>query len=126
MNIFNSALYLICILFIKLSILLLYLRLSPYRTFKAAVWFTIILTVGYCLSGAFQFIFRCDPVAKAWDITIPYGWCYSNRAIVIRNGVLDCLSDIIMLILPIPFLYKLRVPLKEKVALELLLMTSSV
>jgi hypothetical protein len=113
------------ICFIKLSILIFYLRLSPYRIFQATVYILIILVISYTIVLVFQIIFRCHPIAKAWDITITNGYCLSVRLVSNINGVIDATTDCIMLFLPIPLIWRLRVAKRQKFLIALILMTSS-
>jgi hypothetical protein len=85
MVIIYAVFYIISVLFIKLSILLFYLRLSPYRMFRILVSIVMIVVVVYCLTGMFQIIFRCRPVAKAWNITITHGSCASVKNIAVSK-----------------------------------------
>jgi hypothetical protein len=113
------------ICFIKLSILTFYLRLSVYKMFRAVVYILIILVISYTIVLVFQIIFRCHPIAKAWDITLTYGYCLSVRLVANINGVIDVITDCTMLFLPIPLIWRLRVPRKQKFLIVLILMTSS-
>jgi len=120
-----AILYQTSICFIKLSILLFYLRLSPYRIFQVVVYILIILTISYTIVLIFQIIFRCHPIAKGWDITITYGSCLSIRFVSNLNGIVNVTTDCIMLSLPIPLIWTLRVPKRQKCLIALILMTSS-
>jgi len=120
-----AILYQMAICFIKLSILGFYLRLSPYRMFQAAVYILIVLVISYSIILVFQIIFRCHPIPKAWDITITTGYCLSVNLVSNLNGFFDATTDCIMLFLPIPLIWRLKVPRKQKFLIALILMTSS-
>ncbi|KAH6714832.1 hypothetical protein BKA61DRAFT_343667 [Leptodontidium sp. MPI-SDFR-AT-0119] len=110
---------------VKLSILLLYLRLSPYRPFRIAVWVVITTTVLYSFLGSFEFIFNCQPIAKNWDLTITGGKCINVSKILMTHGSINIVTDVAMLVLPIVLVRKLKLPMKQKVALAGLFMTGT-
>ncbi|KAH6704201.1 hypothetical protein BKA61DRAFT_493526 [Leptodontidium sp. MPI-SDFR-AT-0119] len=110
---------------VKLSILVLYLRLSPYRSFRIAVWVVVTTTVLYSFLGSFQFVFNCQPIAKNWDLTITGGKCIDVTKIMMTHGSINITTDIAMLVLPIPLVRKLKLPMKQKVALAGLFMTGT-
>ncbi|KAH9204971.1 hypothetical protein DL95DRAFT_493910 [Leptodontidium sp. 2 PMI_412] len=112
-------------MFVKMSLLLLYLRLSQYPAFKIIVYMVIVTTVIYSLLGSFEFLFNCRPIAKTWDITITYGSCIEMSKIFAVHGGLNIATDIAMLILPVVMVRKLQLPRREKVALAGLFMTGT-
>src|SRR3954447_22225370 len=110
---------------VKLSILLLYLRLSPYQPFRIAVWVVITTTVIYSFLGSFEFLFNCQPIAKNWDLTITTGKCIDVTKILMTHGSINIVTDLAMLVLPITLVRKLQLPMKQKVALAGLFMTGT-
>lgn len=101
----------------KLVILCLYMRIFSslrYRIVTYAVGALIVLTwfVGFLLS-----LTICKPFAFQWDHSIPGGHCGN----IIRGYQLiwipNILTDFIMLVLPLPAIYKLHVNLPTKVGL---------
>jgi len=120
-----TALYVTSIGLVKFSILLLYHRLSRKRSFRLTVYALLFLIVAYSLATIFLVIFRCHPISKAWDITITYGSCLSIKTISITNGFFNVITDITILILPIPIAWGLFLPKRQKILIVLMLMTSS-
>src|SRR5436190_884766 len=112
-------------MFVKISLLLLYLRLSQYPTFRIMVYMVIAATVTYSLLGSFEFLFNCRPIVKSWDVTITYGSCLEVSKILAVHGGLNIATDIAMLILPVVMVRKLQLPRREKVALAGLFMTGT-
>jgi len=53
-------------LFIKLSILVLYRRLFPIDNFAIRWWLVVLFTVGYSVAGILSSLFACTPVAATW------------------------------------------------------------
>jgi hypothetical protein len=124
MSIIWGVFYGLSFLCVKVSILLFYLRLSPYKLFRIAVWAVMIVTIVYSILGSFSFLFNCQPIAKTWDIALA-GKCIDLAKILMTHGSLTIATDIAMLLLPIALVRKLTLPLKEKVVLAGLFMTGT-
>ncbi|KAG4427639.1 hypothetical protein IFR05_016879 [Cadophora sp. M221] len=117
LNLAATILYCLSILFIKLSILLLYLRISPDTKFRAAVYLVIVVVVGYNLGSAFTNLFACTPIAKSWDLSNTSGSCINRPTFYFANAGLNIGTDFVMLILPIPLLWNLQMPRRQKAGL---------
>ncbi|KAH6706333.1 hypothetical protein BKA61DRAFT_558837 [Leptodontidium sp. MPI-SDFR-AT-0119] len=116
-NLASTIIYCLSILFIKLSILLLYLRISPDKKFRAAVYLVIVVVVGYNLGSAFVNLFSCTPIAKSWDLSITSGSCINRPIFYFANAGLNIGTDFVMLLLPIPMLWNLHMPMRQKAGL---------
>lgn len=60
-------------------------------------------------------IFACNPVAKSWDMSIP-GTCQPMSVMRNMNSSANIVSDFIILMLPLPIIWRLELPLKQKMA----------
>lgn len=110
---------------VKLSILLLYRRIFPLENFRIQWWLTVAVTIGYSVGGMCASIFSCTPVAKSWDVTISNGHCINTGAFYIANGILNVITDLVILALPIPILWNLALTKKKKIALSILFAAGS-
>jgi hypothetical protein len=106
----------------KVSILLLFLRSWPQKP-KRTIYATIAVVVLYSLIGSFHWLFACRPLEKFWDISITHGSCIEWSRINIFSGVMNTVTDIIILLLPICMLRRVRLPKWEKFGLGFVLMT---
>ena len=103
----------------KISILLFYRRVFP-REATTRRWRIILWTLGSLISGNgvaafFGTAFQCFPVARMWNQHIT-GSCM-NQSIVIRlNGVYNLITDIAILILPMPIVWQMRLENSKKIA----------
>lgn len=52
-----------------------------------------------------------------WDKTIPTGNCHSAPILWIIGGAVNILADIIVLVLPMPSIYKLQLATYKKITL---------
>jgi len=110
---------------VKLSLLLFYLQISLEDRFRRAVYALIAVVSGYSVASALVVIFSCYPVAKSWDITITDGYCVNLPVFYIANLCLNSVTDVAVLILPIPMLWNVQMPLRQKIAIAGIFMTGS-
>ena len=103
---------------IKISILLFYYRLFRVNPrFVIAVWVMATVTACWYFTSTFVIIFQCFPVHYMWDRKIPGGQCIPQEALWIGSSVTSLLTDVAILCLPMPMIWNLRIPKKQKVAL---------
>lgn len=86
-----------------------------YRAVLLGAWVVVIL---YWIVDLFVAIFECTPVAFYWDLSIKGGTCIDQNAFYRWNGVANLLIDFLVLSLPIPMIWRLSLPTKEKVSLS--------
>ncbi|KAH8698139.1 hypothetical protein GQ44DRAFT_787284 [Phaeosphaeriaceae sp. PMI808] len=115
--------YGISIMFTKLSILSFYLRFSTFQKIRIVIYVIMAFVIIYSFIGSFEFLFRCRPIAKYWDLSISYGSCIDHTKIFIFSGAMNTATDIIILILPVFILWNLHLPRRQKIGVILILMT---
>ncbi|KAJ0117714.1 integral membrane protein [Diaporthe amygdali] len=103
--------------FSKTSILLLYSQLfkAEYHiliTARAAMAITVAWAAGTILAGCLI----CQPFSMNWK-TIPNGHCGDQVLSFIITGTINLATDVAIVILPLPALYKLRMGIYKKLAL---------
>jgi hypothetical protein len=100
----------------KASILLQYKRVFKIRTMMLACNIMLGVVVVY---GTWTFIsawLNCVPVAKFWNDSLP-GYCLSREGLWFSNSAMHILTDLILIVLPMPVLKSLQLARKQKVAL---------
>lgn len=71
-----EVLFCIAIIFIKLSITFMLVRVAaPMKKYLWGLWFMAALVTIMNLISLFYIVFRCNPVAFAWDTSIKGGYC---------------------------------------------------
>ncbi|KDN62944.1 putative CFEM domain-containing protein [Colletotrichum sublineola] len=112
----STFLYVLGLAFIKASILFLYLRIFPDHRFRMVLWFTQAFNLLLYISFLITALVSCQPLHYAWE-----GWtgetegrCYSTNPPALSHGALNFILDVWMLLLPASQIYKLNVPLKQK------------
>ena len=114
-NISDEVFYGLAIATIKLSILLLYLRIFPSTKFHIAVYITAFIVLGWMLSDVFGSIFQCTPIAGQWDPALAVGMkCIDYGKFVLALGVINIITDFLILGLPIPIIWKLQMKSNRK------------
>ncbi|KAH7040010.1 uncharacterized protein B0I36DRAFT_379081 [Microdochium trichocladiopsis] len=101
---------------VKISILTLYLRIFTMRAFIIAAKVTMALCVTWMIIMGAGSIFICRPFALYWDPTLP-GECGNLLAFWIFTGTLNIVTDLTILVLPMPYLYGLEIALYRKLVL---------
>ena len=112
----GSILYPLLMIFAKASILLLYHRIfRPSNKVIWAIYATLALVIGYNVSVMFAAVWECTPRKKSWDITAT-GTCIDILGLAIAGGTFNVFTDLVILILPMPMVWNLRLPLRQKIA----------
>ncbi|KAH8597838.1 hypothetical protein B0O99DRAFT_470808, partial [Bisporella sp. PMI_857] len=117
----------------KGSILLLYLRIFIQKPFRILCKVILGIIVAYGVASTTASIFQCTPIPRAWNrglsgtcINLTQNWqvilsyCHVHRQLTPRrfaNAGFSIATDLIILCLPMPVLYKLKLPINQKIAL---------
>ncbi|KAK7974120.1 hypothetical protein PG989_015968 [Apiospora arundinis] len=103
------------ILALKISILCLYLRLFPGRRFRHVCTAALaLLTVSSLLLIALD-VFQCNPISAAWTLQHGEAQCLDLTIVALSNAVVNIVTEIAILIIPLPTLIKLKLSLRQKV-----------
>ncbi|KAF7881614.1 uncharacterized protein EAF02_006302 [Botrytis sinoallii] len=108
------------ILCAKVSILMYYLSIfRPSKAFRWTVYGTLVFTICYLIASTLVQVFWCNPVAAAFGIKTPgkKAVCLDGYVTDLAIGALNLLTDIIILVLPMPMLYRLQLSRGRKLGL---------
>ena len=103
----------------KFSVLLQLMRIFRGTRKTSIHWAIQVLIVANFLFYTaifFAFIFACVPRSKLWEPTLP-GKCISVNGSIVATSAANIISDFSILLLPIFAIWKLKLPLKRKVAI---------
>lgn len=110
--------------FNKLSVLSLYLFLSPNKHFRAAVYFLMAVVIGFTLAYILVQILDCHPMEAQWDIFLAImhpGSCLDSAVQpILILSIINILVDVAVVVLPIPMVLPLPLPRKQKISCLLL------
>ncbi|KAI1173970.1 hypothetical protein F4777DRAFT_413824 [Nemania sp. FL0916] len=112
-----TPLYVVSRFFIRISILLFYLRIFRTPRARKAILFTIGIIVAQLIGFLFPVIFQCSPVDLAWlrwDRE-HYGSCIDIAAVVWSGAALGLAIDFWMVVLPLPLIARLQLPMRKRV-----------
>lgn len=100
----------------KISILLLYLRIFITDWFQRTCRIFIAIVIAFTFGTVISSVFQCAPIAFAFDKT-KKGTCIDLTAFWYANAAFNILSDITIILLPVPVVKKLQLPPQQKVLL---------
>ena len=104
---------------IKVSILLLYGRLFAGRVLLRLLWTVGIFIALYTLASTVVCLVQCIPLSKLWDPS-QAGECFIMGIALTIFGSLNVVTNIVLLALPIPLVWRLNVSKTAKVQITAL------
>ncbi|KAH6668361.1 hypothetical protein B0J14DRAFT_452413, partial [Halenospora varia] len=110
-----ESFYVITLAATKISVLLLYLRIFPHRSFRTATSATIGMIALSTTIIFFMTVFSCHPVAFFWNRDIRGGTCMDVNKLAYANSAMSIIQDLLIVILPLPVLVKLNMGRKKKI-----------
>ncbi|KAJ5776399.1 uncharacterized protein N7511_001410 [Penicillium nucicola] len=99
----------------KMSILLQYKRVFSTPRMRLACLILIGFLGAYGTWTIISAWANCVPLARFWDDTVP-GFCFDKKPLWFSNSAIHILTDILILIYPMPVLKSLQLPRKQKLA----------
>jgi hypothetical protein len=103
-------------MFVKLSLLTFYLRLAPNDTFLALTYILIFVCTCFGVGSILAAALQCIPVSMLWDPN-QAGHCIDVNSFYFANAGIHILTELFIYILPIPTLWRLHLPLRQKLGL---------
>ena len=117
-SIANLVLWLATAAATKASLLLLYYRLFyPSRRFRLAIYIASIAVFSQWFSVTLVTVFQCRPIAAFWNKTIPGAQCVNLSHFTVASGIMNLLTDILILCLPMRMVWGLNTTDTQKVTL---------
>ena len=109
---YNTALTLV-----KMSVLCFYIRVfQTVFVYKIFFWIAGALVLSWWVIFTFLSLFECTPVHKTWEPQT-LGSCISHNRIFLGTAILNILIDFLLLVLPMPMIWRLQLNTGRKVAL---------
>ncbi|KAL8675893.1 MAG: hypothetical protein Q9186_007527 [Xanthomendoza sp. 1 TL-2023] len=100
----------------RLSLLAFYHRIFPVKRFTIVAIITGCILIAWWLSFIFAILFSCYPIESFWNKAI-IGRCVNEHTLSWGVTGSELATNIIMLVLPIPWLWHLRLAWTKKLAL---------
>ena len=110
-----EVLYNIAMFSIKISVLYLYHRVFfVSRKFTKVLWGVGIFFFIYSSVTAGAGLLQCIPINYIWDPSVKGGRCLAIPLAGTILAAVNVLTDIVILIMPMPILWKLQIEMREK------------
>jgi hypothetical protein len=109
-----NVFYAVATMLTKLSIITSFLRIFPQKELRRVLIGTAVVVVGQGISAIFACIFQCSPVSAAWDFSIQNATCYNFKDFLYANSAINIVTDFILCVAPLPYLWRLDIPVKQK------------
>ena len=117
LNLILQTLWAIAVALIRSSIILLFIRIFPARSFRLTCYAILTLNCTFSLGAVLTVWLMCNPI---WcrDFMSNCGSCGSEGLFNLLNATISLLLDITVVLLPTPALWGLQMPVKKKVMLS--------
>ena len=121
----GPMLYLAAVLFSKLAILAIYLRIFTFRSFRITCWtLAAILVTNWFVFTVAAFL-MCIPLEYLWNKRLEGGHCFDIDGFYRWSTFPNIITDVVMLILPLPVVWRLQTSRSIKIGLTLTFATGS-
>jgi hypothetical protein len=122
--------YILALGVVKLSILFFYRAIASHRTFRRFVNAAIAFVSMYTLAAVLASAFQCQNPSDSWSTAgylaqfdrnpntkHPKVQCFDPMKLWVFSASINLLTDVVIMLLPIPALLSLRVPMSKRLAL---------
>ncbi|KAL1958127.1 hypothetical protein VTO42DRAFT_5167 [Malbranchea cinnamomea] len=103
----------------KISICLSYLRLFPSKTNKRFNYTSMLLLAGWGISTTLVMCLQCRPLTDLWAVMKPDSEknCVNIEAFFIATAAINSLTDLMVYLYPIHYLWQIKMATAKKVGL---------
>lgn len=106
---------------VKCSITTMLLTVFSVKSFRLAGYAVLAICVLWGVMTILVAFLLCRPLGYNWNLLPPSGHCGNQQSAYAAVGITDILTDVMILVLPLPMIWKLQLPLGNKIALAGLL-----
>ncbi|KAI4595495.1 hypothetical protein KJ359_006841 [Pestalotiopsis sp. 9143b] len=104
---------------VKIAMLCLYTRIFTTTRFHRWAYGLMVAVVGYFIAFLILFMTNCIPLSNLWD-PVPGGWCREITTEEYTSVAFNLVIDLGILILPMPAVWTLKMPLRNKVFVSIM------
>ena len=109
----------------KLAILVFYLRIFTIKAYRMIVYSLLAIVLATEIVTSIISLNLCRPFSFNWDRTIPGGSCYQETVFYEWGSFPNIVTDVAILILPMPVVWNLHTSNNMKVGLTLTFLLAS-
>lgn len=114
----GPLLYSFAVLFSQFGILSIYLQFFTERAYRHSCHAMGLFIIASFLGFVIPTLVQCRPLQFAWDKSIRDGTCPVNFSkLTLYAGLPNLVTDIVMLLLPLPYIYRLPTDRRTKISL---------
>lgn len=110
--------FFVCVLCCKLCLVFFYLRLFTTQTFRISAFVVAMLCLGSFIGGLVPFAIQCQPTSMSLRPGIP-DTCLSMLHLFLGINLSNFLTNLLVLLLPMPFVWALKLSFKPRLLLTL-------
>ncbi|KAJ8061070.1 hypothetical protein OCU04_010147 [Sclerotinia nivalis] len=121
----GTIIYLLCATAPKYAILILYKRLFIINKVRVCVYVLMATLVVYTIVMIAVALAACRPFAANFDPTIPGSKCINKEDLYRWGPIVNIITDVAMLMLPMPIIWNLHTTTRLKLGLTLTFLTGS-
>lgn len=109
----------------KLAILVLYRRLFPMPTVRMIIYVLAAILVGASIANTATSLAACKPFEANYNPTLPKAKCINKESFFIWTSIPNIVTDVVMLVLPLPIVWNLHNTRRIKAALTFTFLVGS-
>lgn len=106
--------------FVKFSILVFYRRIFPVNVLRITTFALIGFITIWLIAVSLTTILSCTLIDYNWDVTQPDGYCFDARSFSVAFAIPIIGTDLLILLLPLPVVWRLQLQPKRKIALSMI------
>ncbi|KAI3335181.1 hypothetical protein F4824DRAFT_465033 [Ustulina deusta] len=123
----ESLWYLGTIWIAKLSICMLYRRLFPQRPIYIVLCVIVAIMIGTSIATVVALLVACRPFSANWGPpAIQQTYCIDKEPIFVWATLPNVVTDVVMLVIPLPIVWKLHMATNFKIALTVTFLIGSI
>ncbi|KAF1995916.1 hypothetical protein P154DRAFT_331548 [Amniculicola lignicola CBS 123094] len=117
----GQTLFVLASSFVKMSILVSYFRIAPEKSiFRKLVWATFGLVFTAFLVFLIALWVQCIPISSYWRLLADHRDCIPEGPPLLVQSTLNVVTDFMIYVLPMPTLFKLSLPVSQRIGLMVL------
>ena len=120
MQLVYMSAYALSLLLPRLIILSIYLRFFVHRRFRIVCWILVVISILYFCVAIMINMFSCRPLQALWEPQLQNAQCIDLNTWWISSSAPNIAMDLVVEILPIPVIWNLKLPMKDRIGLVLI------
>lgn len=109
---------------VKISILCLCHRVFALTRFRMIAKFWICFLILNMIAAFVTSVFACNPIAGFWDASVS-AWCVNDVVEIMCFAVINIITDLVVLIMPMPIIWHLNIARRQKYILSAIFVLGS-